>query len=162
MGFLPIHDGFCCFAEFLVGVSDVLQHDGIWRFQKRGRAEQFLHRLLVPALVEIDPAEGVDISSIVRVEFQGAGDELLGVVQIFTPLGPHVGEEIVGLWIFGIEADGCFHQLGCFYEVSSAFGGGSVAQEEGRIQHLGIRVRSFNKSALEGHECGGVLVRLTQ
>ena len=65
-------------------------------------------------------------------------DELLGGVQIFVPVGPHIGEEIVGIWVFGIEADGCFDEFRRLHIVPRLLGGGAVAHVESLIEHFGI------------------------
>ena len=138
MGFLPIDDGFCGFAEFFVGVTDVIKNHGVGLLKKRGGAKEFGYGFRVAPLAEKHPAKGVDISPVVRVEFQCAVDELLGGVQIFVLLGPHVGEEIVGIRIFGIEADGSFDEFRRLHIVPCLLGGGSVAHVERRIEHFGI------------------------
>ena len=67
MGFLPIDDGLCGFAEFFVGVADVIENHGVGLLKKRGGAEEFSYGFRVAPLAEKHPAKGIDISPVVRV-----------------------------------------------------------------------------------------------
>src|ERR1017187_1768887 len=100
--------GFLELAHLAVGVAEMLGDSRIV-VGNIDRALELLNRLLVVALLIVDPSKAVDIETIFRLDGERALDEAFRLVKILARFGIGISEIVERLRVLRIELDGFFH-----------------------------------------------------
>jgi len=94
-------------AEFVEGLPEVVEDFGVAGAEAVGLLQQ-VEGVFVAALLEIDPAEGIEERGVFGIEIEGGLDVAEGFVEPFAADGPEIGEVVEGFGVVGIEPDGGF------------------------------------------------------
>src|SRR5262250_240146 len=85
-----------------VGVGEVVEDDRIF-LGEADRALQLGHRLGIVPLLVVRPAKAIDEVAVLRIEVEGALDELHRLREVLAALRVHVADVVVGLRVLWIE-----------------------------------------------------------
>src|SRR5947207_4143446 len=103
-GLLPGRDRFRVEPVLHVGVTEVLEYDGVFLGAVH-LALELAQRIAVLSLLVVSPPKAVDEIPVVGFELDGLGDQRDGFVEVLTALRVHVPDVVVRFGVGGIERD---------------------------------------------------------
>ena len=150
-GLLPVKNRRDRIFQLFVGIADVFEDHRIRLRNPLRRSQQLPDRLMEFPLAERDPAQRVEVGSVVGIGVEGAPDELLRLVKIFVPFGPHVAKVITGArGLAGIEFDRFAQKFDGFDRLPGLLGRSAVTKIKITVQKIRAGVGRLHIGPLEG------------